>query len=183
MKFRSTIGGVLALVALLTCASAACAQAVYVPPSVERAPGVFVPITPSTLTFPDPTTGKARVVRPGDGLPVNSTPAYTASGVAPVTATLTSVGNTAAITPTAGRPINAKITGTATGLSARLTRSDDDGATWQPLTIGGLPWAVYTGNVFEQAWVETEAPVGHPILFRIEVTAILGGTATIKLSQ
>lgn len=107
----------------------------------------------------------------------------TASGVTVVTASLSAPGNTAALPAVAGRPINVKITGAATGLSARLTRSDDDGATWQPLTIANQPWAVYTGNVLEQAWVETEAPTGHPILFRVEVTAIAAGTAGIRLSQ
>jgi hypothetical protein len=71
MKSRSLIAGVLALAGLLACATAAVAQPVYVPPSVERAPGVYVPITPGALTFPDPVTGKATVVSSTNGLPVN----------------------------------------------------------------------------------------------------------------
>ena len=71
MKSRSLIAGVLALVGLLACAAAAVAQPVYVPSSVERAAGIYVPITPNSLTFPDPVTGKATVVSSTNGLPVN----------------------------------------------------------------------------------------------------------------
>lgn len=101
------------------------------------------------------------------------------SGVPPVTASLSSVGNTSAFAAVAGRPINVSITGTAVGLSARLVRSFDSGATWLPLTVAGQSYGVWTGNVSEQAWVETEAAVR----FRVEVTAITSGTATIRISQ
>jgi len=107
---------------------------------------------------------------------------YADSGVAPLTQSFTATGNTSAWVPVAGRPINVTITGTATGLSVRLVRSFDGGATWSPLTVNGQPWAVWTGNVSEQAWVETEAPA-TPIRFRAEVTAITSGTATVRLSQ
>jgi len=101
------------------------------------------------------------------------------SGVAPVTASLSSAGNTSAFPALAGRPINVSITGNSAGLSARLVRSFDSGSTWLPLTVAGQPYGVWTGNVSEQAWVETEANVR----FRVEVTAITSGTATIRISQ
>lgn len=107
---------------------------------------------------------------------------YADSGVAPLTQSFTAPGNTSAWTPVAGRLINVTITGAAAGLSVRLVRSFDAGSTWSPLTVSGQAWAVWTGNVSEQAWVETEAPA-VPIRYRAEVTAIASGTATIRLSQ
>lgn len=136
-----------------------------VPSSIARSDGTAVDVQPVYQIGPD-----------GSYVPPGSVPA---SGVAPVTASLTATGNTSAFPAVAGRPININITGSATGLSARTTRSFDNGATWLPLTINGQPWAVWTGNVSEQAWVETEAN----IQFRVEVTAIAGGTATIRISQ
>jgi len=114
--------------------------------------------------------------------PDASTPAFGASGVTPISQAFTAAGNSASWSPVAGRPINVTITGTATGLSVRLVRSFDNGSTWSPLTVNGQPWAVWTGNVSEQAWVETEAPA-TPIKYRAEVTAIASGTATVRLSQ
>lgn len=136
-----------------------------VPSSIARSDGTAVDVQPVYQIGPD-----------GSYVPPGSVPA---SGVAPVTQSFTAVGNTSAFPAVAGRPINVNITGNATGLSVRQVRSFDSGATWSPLTVAGQPWAVWTGNVSEQAWVETEANVQ----FRIEVTAITGGTATIRISQ
>lgn len=153
-------------------AALACALACSAVPAVAQQMSVGTGKTPSTYTAVsviDPVTGKA----------TTPAPAYGASGVPPVTASLTAPGNTSALPAVAGRPINVSITGTASGLSARLTRSFDSGATWLPLTVAGQPYAVWTGNISEQAWVETEAGVQ----FRVEVAALAAGTATIRISQ
>jgi hypothetical protein len=102
-----------------------------------------------------------------------------ASGAVPVTASLTAPGNTAAFTAVAGRLINANVTGTGVGVQSRLVRSFDNGVTWLGITVSGQPYGVWSGNVSEQAWVESQVDV----LFRIEVTAITSGTVNLSLSQ
>ncbi|SFK41354.1 hypothetical protein [Caulobacter sp. UNC279MFTsu5.1] len=153
-------------------AALACALACFAVPAAAQQMSVGTGKKPSTYTA-------VSVIDPITGVATTPAPAYGASGVPPVTASLTAPGNTSALPAVAGRPINVSITGTASGLSARLTRSFDGGATWLPLTVAGQPYAVWTGNISEQAWVETEAGVQ----FRVEVAALAAGTATIRISQ
>lgn len=110
-------------------------------------------------------------------------PAYADSGVAAVVKVFTAPGITDPFAAVAGRPINVSAYGTGTGMSFRLLRSFDDGVTKLPLTVAGQPYAVWTGHVSEQAWVETEAPTGHPVLFYVEMTATTGGSETVRISQ
>lgn len=79
--------------------------------------------------------------------------------------------------PTLDSPIIVALTGTWTG-QVRLTRSTDSGITRLPLTVGGNPWAVYGGNVCEQAWVETE----NGATYFLDVI-VSSGTVKYRVSQ
>lgn len=79
--------------------------------------------------------------------------------------------------PLTGRPIVLALTGTWTG-TVSLLRSVDGGATKVSLTAGGLPWGVYTANVCEAAWEESEAAAE----FYLDI-APESGTVEYRVSQ
>jgi hypothetical protein len=58
--------------------------------------------------------------------------------------------------PVAGLPIWVSLSGDWSG-SVQVMRSLDGGATLQPLTLGGQPWAIYTTNANEPVGEETVA--------------------------
>ncbi len=59
-----------------------------------------------------------------------------------------------------------------------LQRSTDSGATRQGLTVGGTPWASFSGNANEPVWQETEADTS----FWLAIT-LTSGTLSYRLSQ
>jgi hypothetical protein len=73
---------------------------------------------------------------------------------------------------------NLTLSGTFTGLSARLQRSFDGGATWTDCTALGQP-VTFTGPATEPCGPEPEAGV----LYRVNVSAIASGTVAVRLSQ
>lgn len=58
--------------------------------------------------------------------------------------------------PVAGRPVMLSLEGTWQGTVA-LQRSTDGGTSKLPVTIGGSPWARFTGNACEPVWEESES--------------------------
>ncbi|MDR7102047.1 hypothetical protein [Croceicoccus sp. BE223] len=90
------------------------------------------------------------------------------------TAVTTSAGP---FVPLADRPVVITLAGTWQG-TVRLLRSVDGGTTRVPLTAGGLPWASYTGNTCEIAWVENES--GASLYLDLSPTS---GTVSYRVAQ
>lgn len=82
------------------------------------------------------------------------------SGVTPLTGTITTSQTVGPFAPVLGRPIIVTLSGTWAG-SVTLQRSTDDGATKLPITLGGQTWGVFTSNVNEPVWEESEAGVTY----------------------
>lgn len=74
---------------------------------------------------------------------------------APLAGSASSSGLAGPFAPVAGRLVTLALAGSWEG-TVQLMRSTDEGATRLPLTAGGLPWGVYTGNICEPAWFESE---------------------------
>jgi len=74
-------------------------------------------------------------------------------------------------------PIHLQLSGEWQGTVA-LERSTDGGTTRQGLTVGGMAWASFTGNVNEPVWEESEA--GATFWLNISLTS---GTLSYRLSQ
>ncbi|WP_157083232.1 hypothetical protein [Novosphingobium lentum] len=97
--------------------------------------------------------GDADLVAVGNPLPV-ALQAFAASPpVTGSTATSTVIGPFVALP---GRPVIITLTGTWSG-QVRLTRSTDGGATRQPLTANGAAYGVFSANICEPVWEESEA--------------------------
>jgi hypothetical protein len=95
----------------------------------------------------------------------------------PLAGTASSSGLAGPFAPVAGRAVTLALTGTWEG-SVQLSRSTDSGATRLPLTAGGLPWGLYSGNACEQAWFESED--GAELYLEI---ALSSGTVEYRLAQ
>lgn len=79
--------------------------------------------------------------------------------------------------PDLDAPIMVSLSGTWTGRVAVL-RSVDGGATKEPLTAAGQPWATFTANACEPVWEPTEA--GATFFLQVSITS---GTLTYRVSQ
>jgi hypothetical protein len=105
-------------------------------------------------------------------------PDLAASGVTPVTGTITGVGSTASFPAKAGRPFNLILyaTGSTTpgsslaGSTVYLARSLDGGTTWLPITASGSTIYSFTTLANETLY---EGQAG--VLFRL-TTSVWGGT-------
>jgi len=74
-------------------------------------------------------------------------------------------------------PFNLTVSGSFGGLSARLQRSFDGGATWHDCTLQGGPVAI----VAPLSEVCEEPEPG--VLYRAQVLAIASGSVSVRLSQ
>lgn len=74
-------------------------------------------------------------------------------------------------------PIVVTLSGTWSG-SVRVLRSIDGGATKVPLTVAGSEWALFTQNVCEQVWSETQADAN----FYLDI-ALQSGAVDYRLAQ
>jgi len=97
--------------------------------------------------------GDAEPVSATNPLPFQEQPFAAA---APLTGTAVSTGVVGPFPPRAGRAVVLVLSGVWTG-TVKVLRSLDGGATKVGLTAGGQPWGVYTGNVCEPVWEESEA--------------------------
>lgn len=118
--------------------------------------------------------GDLSIVEPGRPLPVTpvqaeASPPLTGSAQAHLTA--------GPFIPAAARPVFVTLAGTWQG-SVAIARSTDDGATLQPLTLAGGPWATFTSNACEAVWEEYEA--GAVLYLIADITS---GTLQYRLSQ
>jgi hypothetical protein len=80
-------------------------------------------------------------------------------------------------TPVLGRAAVLMLAGSWAG-TVKVSRSTDAGATRQPLTVAGSPWAQFTGNACEAVWEESD-PTARLYL---EIT-LTSGTVNYRLSQ
>ncbi|WP_126665476.1 hypothetical protein [Croceibacterium ferulae] len=138
-------------------------------------------VAPSALGFSDP-AGNFSLVTPQAPLPV----VVTGGGTQPVEALpppTPLAGDAAGSTvtgpfkATVNRPIHVQLSGVWTG-SVSLERSIDDGKSRYPLTVGGMPWAVFNSNANEPVWQDSE--VGATFYLNI---ALQSGTIAYRVSQ
>lgn len=80
-------------------------------------------------------------------------------------------------TPVTGRAAVLVLSGTWAG-TVRILRSTDGGATKLPLSVGGNPWAQFTGNACEPVWEESEADAQ----LYIDI-ALTSGSVSYRLAQ
>lgn len=118
-----------------------------------------------------------------------STPSVTVANAAPLavsisppaTAALAGSASASAVvgpfTPVLGRAAVLMLSGSWAG-TIKVSRSTDAGATRQPLTVAGLPWAQFSANACEAVWEESD-PTARLYL---EIT-LTSGTVNYRLSQ
>ncbi|ABS68883.1 hypothetical protein Xaut_3655 [Xanthobacter versatilis] len=99
-----------------------------------------------------------------------------ASGVTPVTGSLSATGYSAPFTPIPGRPFNFTATGTFVGTLV-LERSFDGGVTMVALTALGSPLYTFTGP-FSESYTEDESGVQY----FIHCTSYTSGTINYRMS-
>lgn len=97
--------------------------------------------------------GDAEPVSATNPLPHQELPFVAAPALTGATTTSGVVGPFA---PRAGRAVMLALSGTWTG-SVKILRSVDGGATKVGLTAAGSAWGIFTANVCEPVWDESEA--------------------------
>jgi hypothetical protein len=75
---------------------------------------------------------------------------------APLEATVTATTLAGPFTPNTGIAANLTLRGAWVG-TIKVLRSTDGGATLNPLTVAGEPWARFSGNACEPVWEENDA--------------------------
>lgn len=134
-------------------------------------PAPFAPVSAIGFADIDQTLASVSADRP---LPVV---ASSVAGPPALSGTLTGSGLVGPFVPTSDKPVVLTLSGSWSG-TVRLTRSIDNGATRQPLTAGGQPWAVFSANCCEPVWQET---VPGAALY-LEHT-LASGTAAFRVAQ
>ncbi|MDG5747846.1 hypothetical protein P8Q88_06605 [Qipengyuania sp. XHP0207] len=136
-----------------------------------EAPGGFAPVL---ALGRDDGTGHLALVSPQAPLPVvASAPAATE----PLEGT-TSVAMVAGpFEPAAFAPVYLTLTGDWKG-EVRMLRSTDGGVTKAPVTLAGATWGLYTADVCEPVWQESEA--GAQLWLDV---APISGTLAYRLAQ
>jgi len=119
-------------------------------------------------------SGDAEPVSAANPLPYQEIP-FTAA--AALTGTTTTSGLTTAFSPKPGRAVVLLLAGSWTG-SVKMVRSLDGGATKFGLTAAGNPWAVFTSNVCEPVWDESEAAA----TLYLDIT-LTSGSLTYRMGQ
>jgi len=79
--------------------------------------------------------------------------------------------------PAAGIPVVLTLSGQWSG-TAKVQRSTDGGVTRHDLTVGGNPWAQFTGNANEPVWEE----YGDDGLLYLDIV-LASGTLTYRLGH
>lgn len=122
--------------------------------------------------------GAATQVSQGSPLPVTFVAGDgPATGPAALSGTAASAVTVGPFAPIAGKPVILSLSGSWSG-TAQLLRSVDAGATRLPLSLGGSPWGIYTANVCEPAWDETEG--GATLYLQLSPAT---GSVTYRLAQ
>lgn len=141
------------------------------PTSPLKTPAGYVP--QMAISFAN-SAGDADIVSAINPIPTQEQPFVAPAALA---GSLTSSSLVGPFQPRAGRAVVLALSGTWTG-SARLVRSTDGGTSRLPLTAAGLPYGLYTANVCEPVWEESEAAA----LLYLDVT-LSSGTLTYRLGQ
>ena len=127
------------------------------PETSIKLPGGYAVAT--AIGYADATDGTLSIVATDRPLPVvvqdGSLPG-TPSVPSPLSGSTAASGLIGPFTPATGRAVIVRLDGDWEGTVA-LRRSTDAGATHHGLTLGGSPWGVFTGNVCEPVWEESEA--------------------------
>ena len=121
-------------------------------------------------------TGGLSLVSANSPLPVTMS-GVTAATPSAITGTTSTSGTFASFAPARGIPIVLVLGGTWQG-SVRVVRSTDGGATFDPLTAGGAPWAQYSGNVCEPVWEDND-----PAATLHLVVTLSSGSLTYRLGH
>jgi hypothetical protein len=79
--------------------------------------------------------------------------------------------------PAAGRPVILQLDGSWSG-TVQLLRAPGAGSAAVPVTVGGLPWASFSGNACEPVWEESQA--GAQLFLDI---ALVSGNVSYQVSQ
>jgi hypothetical protein len=137
-----------------------------------HAPAGYYPS--SAVVFADG-EGNGVLVDSANPLPVTITPAAPETGT-PLAGSLSASEVVGPFAPVRDRPIWLSLSGIWTG-TVIVKRSVDDGDTKLPLTVGGLPWAAFTGNACEPV-AEDESGA----TYYLDVT-LASGELTYRLSQ
>ena len=120
------------------------------PTSPLKTPAGYVP--QMAIAFAN-AAGDAEMVSAANPIPIQDQPFV---APAPIAGTTSASSQQGPFQPRAGRAIVLSLSGTWAG-TVRILRSTDGGTTRLPLTAVGLPYGVYTGNVCEPVWEESEA--------------------------
>jgi hypothetical protein len=138
-------------------------------------PGRYAPGV--ALNFAD-ATGSARQVSESSPLPVVMAVSTSGSAQpAALTGTASSASTAGPFVPVAGKPLILTLSGTWAG-KVTLLRSINSGATRLPLSLAGAPWGVFSANVNEPVWDETETSA----IFYLQL-APTSGTVAYRLTQ
>lgn len=141
------------------------------PSSPLKTPAGYVP--QMAIAFATP-MGEAEIVSASNPIPVLDQP-FAAPPALAGTANASSIAGPFA--PRAGRAVVLTLSGTWAG-SVRLVRSVDGGATKLPVTAGGVAYGLFSGNVCEPVWEESEAAA----LLYLDVT-LTSGSVTYRMGQ
>jgi hypothetical protein len=128
---------------------------------------------PSTAVAFDRGNGTAATVSPAAPLPVYLTHAATP----PLAGNCSNSQQIGPFAATVGRPVILALSGTWTG-SVNLLRSTDVGTSRLPVTQGGAPSALFSGNCCEAVWDESE----NGALLYLDVI-VASGTLVYRLAQ
>jgi len=119
-------------------------------------------------------SGDADIVGAANPVPTTEQPFTAPAALAGVSAASALIGPFA---PRAGRAVVLALSGVWTG-TVKLVRSTDGGVTRVSLTAAGLPYGIYTSNVCEPVWEESEASA----LLYLDV-ALTAGSLTYRMGQ
>jgi len=135
-------------------------------------------VTPTAIGFTD-SGGGLQLVTSGTPMPVVVTSQDAIIVEKPVALTGTTKAALVAgpFEAVQGSPIHLQLSGTWTG-RVTVKRSTDNGATSHPLTVGGMAWASFTGNVNEPIWEENVANV----TFWLDIQ-VASGSVSYQVSQ
>lgn len=129
--------------------------------------------TPVAVGYADPAENLILVT---DDVPLPVS-AKRAAAPAPLTGATSQTTVAGPFVPALDTPIHLELRGTWSGQVA-LQRSVDGGATRSGVTVGGMPWAAFSGNANEVVWQEGEE--GASLYLDITLTS---GTLTYRLAQ
>lgn len=141
------------------------------PTSPLKTPAGYVP--QMAISFAN-SIGDADLVSITNPIPIQEQPFVAAPALS---GTASASGQIGPFQPRAGRAIVLTLSGNWAG-TVKLLRSVNGGTTKLPVTALGLPYGVFTGNVCEPIWEESESAA----LLYLDVT-LTSGTLSYRMGQ